>query len=69
MNEALIWLKEYRLAAGMTQSEVGEKAGISMKAYNCYETGRRSVKPPVAKRIAAVLGFDWVRFYSDDEQQ
>lgn len=52
----------------MSQYEVARDAGISQSYYASIETGERG-KPlvvPVAKSIAKVLGFNWIRFYEED---
>lgn len=62
------WLVQIRMAAKKSQQEVADEAGISQSYYAGIETGIRG-KPlavPVAKKIAAVLGFDWTRFYEED---
>ena len=46
---------------------MADAAGISQSYYAGIETGIRG-KPlsvPVAKKIAAVLGFDWTQFYEE----
>lgn len=61
------WLVNIRVAAKMSQQRVADNAGISQSYYAAIETGQRG-KPlavPVAKKIAAVLGFDWTRFYDE----
>lgn len=40
--------------------------GISRAGYANIENGKRLPSVPVAKKIAAVLGFDWTRFYEED---
>ena len=61
------WLKEIREGCGLTVEEAAEKSGISRTMYYYIESGERGAKLPVttAKKIAAVLGFDWQRFYED----
>ena len=62
------WLAEIRTSAKKSQQKVADEAGISQSYYAGIETGIRG-KPlavPVAKKIAAVLGFDWTRFYEED---
>ena len=61
------WLKEYRKASGKSQREVAEEAQVSQPYYASLERGIRGnrISGPVAKRIAAVLGFEWTRFYED----
>lgn len=63
------WLVSARKAAQMSQQAVADEAGISQSYYAGIETGARG-KPlavPVAKAIAAVLDFDWVKFYEESE--
>lgn len=63
------WLADIRKGANKTQQNVASAAGISQAYYAGIELGIRG-KPltvPVAKKIAAVLGFDWTRFYEEDE--
>lgn len=62
------WLVDIRTSVKRSQQEVADAAGISQSYYAGIETGIRG-KPlsvPVAKKIAAVLGFDWTRFYEED---
>lgn len=62
------WLAEIRKEANMTQQAAADATGISQSYYAGIETGVRG-KPlsvTVAKKIAAVLGFDWTKFYSED---
>jgi len=60
-------LSEKRKEAGLKQEEVAEIIGVSRAAYSNIEIGRRRPSVSTAKRIAALLGFDWTEFY-DDEQ-
>lgn len=63
------WLAELRASAKKSQQEVADASGISQSYYAGIELGIRG-KPlsvPVAKKIAAALGFDWTRFYDEDE--
>ena len=67
MEVMKVWLKELREKKSMSQELVASKCGISRQYYGFIETGERGKKLPVptAKKIAAVLGFDWERFYED----
>lgn len=51
----------------MTQVEVANRVGISQPSYCNIETGKWSPSVKSAKKIAAVLGFDWTQFYEEDE--
>lgn len=62
-------LETLRKAAGKSQAEVAEDIGISRAAYSNIENGKRNPSVEVAKRIAAVLGFDWTRLYADGEER
>lgn len=65
MTNDLKWLKEARQARRLTTYEVAAKAGISQGYYSQIENGARNVSVPIAKKIAAVLLFDWTAFFRD----
>ena len=61
------WLVDIRTSRKKSQQEVADAAGISQSYYAGIETGIRG-KPlgvPIAKKIAAALGFDWNLFYDE----
>lgn len=62
------WLREIRTGRGMTGADVAGAANISPQMYSYIETAQRQPSVAVAKTIAAVLGFDWTRFYESPEQ-
>ncbi|MBO8163608.1 MAG: helix-turn-helix transcriptional regulator [Brevibacillus sp.] len=56
------WLEELRKQKRLTQAEIAKRSNIDRTYYTKIERGRiPSVR--VAKRIAAVLGFEWVLFF------
>lgn len=57
------WLKDMRLNQHMTQAEVARQVNISQPSYWAIEQGKRNPSRTNAKKIAAVLGFDWTKFY------
>ena len=59
-------LKALREALDLTMKQVGDRCGISESHYCLIERGQRRPSPEVAKRIAAVLGFEWTRFFEDE---
>lgn len=63
------WIKEARKNKGMTGEMVSKQADISIQHYNFIENGKRRPSVAVAKRIAAVLGFEWTRFFEELEQE
>lgn len=60
-------LKEKRIEQGMTQRQVALMVGLKPGSYCDIENGKKSTKPATAKRIAAVLDFDWTEFYEEAE--
>jgi len=63
------WLRDIRKARGLTEAAVAAAAGITQVAYHWIESGERTPRPETAKKIAAVLGFPWTRFYEDGETE
>lgn len=61
------WLIAERKKTEKSQYQVAEEAGMAQSTYASYETGARNPSVSVAKRIAAVLGFDWTRFFDDEK--
>lgn len=61
------WLIALRKAKKLTQTQLAEEVGISPSYVTSIETGKRRVPVLTAKKIAAVLGFEWQRFYEDDK--
>lgn len=62
------WLIGLREDQGLTQGAVAMAAGIAQPSYFEIEKGISTPKPETAKRIAGVLGFDWTKFYEDEEK-
>lgn len=63
-----LWLKALRDSRGMTQAQVADRSGICESAYCLIETGKRGCSVDSAKRIASTLGFDWTRFFEEEEK-
>ena len=61
------WLLDLR--SGRTQAEIAKAAGITQQMYSAIERGERRPSVEAAKRLAAVLGFNWTRFYDDDNDE
>ena len=60
-----MWLRDSRKKKKMTQADLASKAGISRPFLCEIERGMKDPSPAVAKRIAVVLGIEWVIFYND----
>ena len=63
------WLKDKRYSKKLSQVDVANKVGITRVSYARIEIDERSPSVETAKKIANVLGFDWTRFYEDEETQ
>ena len=63
-----MFLVEARKQKQKSQEEIAKAVGISRAGYSNIENGKRTPSVPVAKKIAAVLGFNWTRFYEDVER-
>ena len=61
------WLKELRHKSHLTQEQLAKKVGISRTMITEIENGNANPSVKVAKKIAAVLGFDWTRFFDDED--
>ena len=61
------WLHEARKNKNLTMAEVAAKSNISESYYSMIESGNRDVPVHTAKKIASVLGFNWTRFYEDED--
>lgn len=61
-------LRDDRIARDLTMKQVANEAGISESFYCLIESGDRRPSVETAKKIAAVLGFDWTRFYEGGEE-
>ena len=63
------WLRKMRTDANLSELEVARRAGIAQPFYHNIEMGIKNPSVDTAKRIAAVLGFNWTLFYPDEELQ
>lgn len=61
------WLTEARKEKGLSQADIARRVGIKPPTYCNIENGKRGLKPETAKKIAAVLGFDWTLFFEKEE--
>lgn len=62
-------LKAKRQQKGMTQVELAKAIGRSQSSVTRFETGITRPKPETAKKIAAVLDFNWTEFYEEGDNQ
>jgi len=62
------WLKDIRAKKELTQQEVANAANVDVTMISKIELGERRPSVEVAKKIASVLGFNWTRFYEDEDE-
>jgi transcriptional regulator with XRE-family HTH domain len=66
-------LKEARIAAGLSQEQLGIEAGLEPASastrMNRYELGKRVPDPVLVETLADVLGFPASYFYAVDDQE
>ncbi len=65
MNPSREWLKQFRLKRNLNHKDIARTASIHRAYYTMIENGQRTPSVSVAKKIAAVLGFHWSRFFED----
>lgn len=53
-------IREARKIKGLTQKELGEKAGIAEPTIRRYELGKLNPKMETIQKIAAALGVSWL---------
>ena len=68
MPRGRIWFKRTRKEKGFTQEELAAKIGVTRQHIGLIENGVVAPSVEVAKKIAAVMGFDWTRFYDDEDE-
>lgn len=61
------WLRSKRLSFNVTQAVLASQVGISRTMITEIENGKANPSVDVAKRIAAVLDFDWTKIFEDEE--
>lgn len=52
-------IRHARISAGLTQKELGERAGIAEPTIGRYELGKLNPKPSTLKKIADAIGVSW----------
>ena len=64
------WLKELRSESrNLTQEQLAKMVGISRTMITEIENGNANPSVKVAKKIAAVLDFNWTKFYEEVSEE
>ena len=58
-------IRNIRMEKGMTQQELADLVGLDRTTITKIESGA-TPSIDTAKKIAAVLGFKWTRFFEDE---
>src|SRR5215831_1462090 len=56
------FLRDRRVALGLSQEALAEAVGVSARSINRWEQGRALPQPEVRRRLAEVLGIDVAEF-------
>lgn len=62
------WLRTLRENLGLTQEKLAETVGVERSLISKFETGSARPSPDTAKAIAQVLGFNWTKFYEENQE-
>lgn len=62
-------IRQARISAGLTQKELGNRAGIAEPTIGRYELGKLNPKPATLKKIATALGVEWYELLSDNPHE
>ena len=58
MDTAAVLLKEARLRVGLSQAELGRRAGVTQSVVSAYESGVRQPSVPMLARLIAATGLE-----------
>jgi putative transcriptional regulator len=53
----------------LTQQQLADLVGVDRTLISKIESGVSSPSVTTAKKIAAVLGFEWTLFFTDEDEQ
>jgi len=56
--DAAVLLRDARLRAGLSQVELGRRAGVTQSVISAYESGARQPSVPTLARLVAATGFE-----------
>ncbi|GIO36258.1 transcriptional regulator [Paenibacillus antibioticophila] len=59
------WLAQLRVQAEKTHEDVASAVDVSRQYYGMIESGIRNPSVELAKKIGAVLNFEWTLFFAD----
>ena len=62
----MVDVKTARENLNLTQKELGKQIGVTEQFIFYIERGDRRPGVEVAKKLGALLGFDWTLFYPDE---
>ena len=60
-------VRKKRRARGYTQETLARETGLAQSMISNIENGKRRPSVENEKILGAVLGFDWIELFEDDE--
>lgn len=63
----MINIAEKRKEKKLTQAELAQLLGVSQRAVAAYELHERRPSVPTAKKMGAILDYDWPEIYEEDD--
>ena len=60
------WLVNLRKKHRLTHQQTADKISISRQYYGMIENGERDPSVSIAKKLGALLGFDWTIFFENE---
>lgn len=60
------WLAQLRVQAKKTHEDVASAVDVSRQYYGMIESGIRNPSVELAKKIGAILNFEWTVFFEDN---
>jgi len=58
MDAVAVFLRDARHRAGLSQAELGRRAGVTQSVVSAYESGARQPSVPTLARLVAATGFE-----------
>ena len=65
----MTFIKDMRQKEQLKQAQLAKLIGVSPSYLSLIERGKRRPSVEAAKRIGAVLGFDWTLFFEEEGEE
>lgn len=61
------WLINLRNEKNLSQDELADMCDVTQMTISNIENGTRRPSPELSKKIARIFGFNWTKFYDEDD--